>query len=1145
MSSSFMAATSGWRAERIPLSTSTVASAALRPCFHARGVAGELWKFYASRTPPSVQHSLTRSIPSFPSPVVHGESWRDGEGGIAAAPSTSGGGAVSRFALAATTATAIATATFALSVAARDARAPLGGLGAVDAPFFPDVAVMGGAGVTARALLEADWNANHAGGFEAVRVVPAPDVRAWPDGDYPLVRELVDAELGASASKVPIVDLDDDGAQARVLTEAEVNGEDTEAAADAAARSTQHLVAMLDAKSRDAPALVVADRDASISALGGAFAHAHVGRPEEFDSVVLSFLYKGPKTWDVLWCDKGAGGVAKAAAARPALTMRNERWVGDYDVFRWTGENGMRAGSGLYVVSQRFLRKLPKRLEAQRNGGFEDVASLLADACAEGGDAACFSYLERKTARTGAKMAALGAVDASRVAGRRVNISWRDTVVTTAPAKHPESRLGALMVGGERAGDAETLNTHDPEALGAAPVVSFDDVGDWDNLAKPKDLDSRALKELVSKGRDAEPKAVSEKSRKTSSKVTSDEDAVELAPKSSKSSESSSKPKAVSEKSRKTSSKVTSGEDAVELAPKSSKSSESSSKSSSSLRGSGSSSSTRASPKHAASTPPPRTTSKHSSTTSKHLSSTVSKHRSSKDASEDSTKLAEPDVDSMLDWWSDLPSATRGTGAKRTREDDDGATRARREERASSKADPSDALEEAASSFLSAANPRTPSGEKTETAPARESTSASATSIQASPVLEREGDLLPDDPETLARRREASREASEGEERDVRESVRMTDASADARAERGRWREEKPIMLHTISPEEALKYVSRVHHKEEVEAADAAAELARQEAEQKSFREAEEAKARVAAEASAADDSYLDVIEAAYDDIIGDRDAQRSWSAVGSRDAGSASSSATRGDDGDAGDYAGDSAGDSAGDYEALASHRDDDASAGVSEDDYDEDGRLISTLAELTGRLSPKPKKLSSRPPTLKKSPHSVDVHAKHARHAKHAARAAASSKRRAAARRGRSLDRSTLGRNERTVSADAESSNPVALGYSRVEARAAAKAAESRSAVPAAPAERLAGGAWRSAFTETQNQSSYASRARSVFAGSARNGDGVGSGATMGARAASLGTERRYGAMREAELAALVEAADGALDDFGPGAKPLAASA
>ena len=223
---------------------------------------------------------------------------------------------------------------------------------------------------------------------------------------------------------------------------------------------------MLDARSRDAPALVVADRDASISALGGAFAHAHVGRPEEFDSVLLSFLYKGPKTWDVLWCDKGAGGVAEGAAERPALTMRNEKWVGDYDVFRWTGENGMR-GSGLYVVSQRFLRALPKRLD--ESGDFSEVASFLAGACAEGGNAACFSYLERRTARSGAKMAALGAVDASRVASRRVNISWRDTVVTAAAAKakRPAS-LGALMVGGERAGDAETLETrHGATALGS------------------------------------------------------------------------------------------------------------------------------------------------------------------------------------------------------------------------------------------------------------------------------------------------------------------------------------------------------------------------------------------------------------------------------------------------------------------------------------------------------------------------------------------------------------------------------------------------------------------------------------------------------------------------------------------------------
>ena len=124
-------------------------SASLFFCARCCGRTSDVSLVYASRAPPSLQHPLTRSFPSFPSPAVHGKSGRDGEGGIAAAPLTSGGGTISRFALAATTATAIAAATFALSVAARDARAPLGGLGAVDASFFPDVAVVGGAGVAA------------------------------------------------------------------------------------------------------------------------------------------------------------------------------------------------------------------------------------------------------------------------------------------------------------------------------------------------------------------------------------------------------------------------------------------------------------------------------------------------------------------------------------------------------------------------------------------------------------------------------------------------------------------------------------------------------------------------------------------------------------------------------------------------------------------------------------------------------------------------------------------------------------------------------------------------------------------------------------------------------------------------------------
>ena len=70
------------------------------------------------------------------------------------------------------------------------------------------------------------------------------------------------------------------------------------------------------------------------------------------------------------------------------------------------------------------------------------------------------------------------------------------------------------------------------------------------------------------------------------------------------------------------------------------------------------------------------------------------------------------------------------------------------------------------------------------------------------------------------------------------------------------------------------------------------------------------------------------------------------------------------------------------------------------------------------------------------------------------------------------------------------------------------------------------------RDRFTETQDQVSYSSRARTVFDGSARDLDLP----NPGPGAASLGAARRVGAMGEAELAALVEAADGALDDFGP---------
>jgi hypothetical protein len=243
---------------------------------------------------------------------------------------------------------------------------------------------------------------------------------------------------------------------------------------------------------------------------------------------------------------------------------------------------------------------------------------------------------------------------------------------------------------------------------------------------------------------------------------------------------------------------------------------------------------------------------------------------------------------------------------------------------------------------------------------------------------------------------------------------------------------------------------------------------------------------------SAEDESYLDAIGDAYDDIAGERDARRSWSAVGEREEDASAEKKKRSGD--------DATYDSRRDYDEPVSRDYDDyarSEVGVPEDDYDEDQLLVSALAELTGEAKPKTSKTAeksaaatrtSRPPTLKKSPHSVDVHAKHARHAKHAARAAASPKQLASARRVAS-DRSTLGSDERSLSAETQEATP-SVSLSRAERAAAAKAAEQRSAAPAAPTERAAGGAWRSAFTETQTQVSYATRARSVFDGSSSAG-------------------------------------------------------
>ena len=159
--------------------------------------------------------------------------------------------------------------------------------------------------------------------------------------------------------------------------------------------SLAHLEAYVEARNAKSRALVVADHKSTISALGEDFQYSHMGKPEEFDSFLLSFLYKGPKDWDIMYCDKGQGGVSKANVAKPVLSFTNPKWVGPYHVYAWTGDGV--AGSGLYMVSKSFLDRLPSIL---KESPFTEANGWLGSLCTQG-KVTCFSYLQDVRAKVG------------------------------------------------------------------------------------------------------------------------------------------------------------------------------------------------------------------------------------------------------------------------------------------------------------------------------------------------------------------------------------------------------------------------------------------------------------------------------------------------------------------------------------------------------------------------------------------------------------------------------------------------------------------------------------------------------------------------------------------------------------------------
>ena len=929
--------------------------------------------------------------------------------------------------------------------------------------YFPFVAYLSAGDPDAEELFRSDWDEHHAGGRAGVRVVPRPrpGSRAF--------RDLAN-RLDSSAAK------DDE---------------------DAVAHAVQHLRAYLDARELKAQALVVADEDASISALGNGFDRAHMGRPEEFDSFLLSYLYRGPKKWDVLFCDKGLAGVDPDAAELPAVRFTNSRWVGDYDVYRWSGGRG--SGTGLHVVSGAFLRDLPATLRDRPMGA--SAGEWLAEMCANG-RLTCYSYLERVG---DARKARLGSSTS------RDYISWRDTKATSAAS------LGSIAIGG---GAGKEMRNK--EVISSDELARAMGTGGRDAVAEMGKARARATRESKSSGSESESKSESSGSKKSKEAKTAAAEKEEMTSTSRARTGASSKKKkthrgvvpvadVLGERdsdgggSEGSSSKRKTRHDDIDdhhtrkdaraadflsnLEPKTDS-------------GASSKKSTKKSSKVETETASKSSSSKSSSSKSSSSKSSSSKSSSSKSSSSKSSSSKSPeeaDVDSLLDWWSDdvagssdvrePPSTHRRRASSRrrgsrnkthkhveTRADDEDEDDEERASRSASSA--LDLALDAATDALRGArrvDSRSAPRDDARSAPrddARSSPSESRSSaprdIEPSPVLDAEDDATRE--EMAARAREVSERVARREKRDMARASHGTDSEADAQAESRVRGGAGSIVLHTISPEEALKHVSRVHHREEVEAAEAAAELEKREREESERARDADAAARGSDLMDAADDAYDDLVGAGVDEVAKDMEEELAgknedaWGAVGSE-------------------------------RKAHARAEDEDGPSRDSSARFSSSGSGSGSSSSSRSASSRSSSKVHvRRAPTLKRSPHATDVHAKHSG-------ATASETRSEPGDGGRNVVGGGGG------GGDGEEDESSRLGLRDRRAESDRRGGEPRRAQGA---ERAAGGAWRSAYTFQQSEPAYRSAKTKVFAADA--GASADSAASLGAEVVG---SRRAGLM------------------------------
>ena len=271
------------------------------------------------------------------------------------------------------------------------------------APGFPMVCQLVRPGEEAAFTeVKGNWETYHTNGGDALIPLYLPELELWPEagGFDELVQVLgSDPDLKRGRAIEYLLLLDREEAVASFGDEDSRNDETSsliknkkkqwipKAVVDGreefASTSLGHLAAWLEARQLNNKSLLISDCRTKIE--------NHMGPPADFDSFLMSFLYKGPdkNEWDVLFLDKGERGVEAGDLKTPFLTFSNEKWKEDYYVYR--NKMTCQAGDGFYLVSGVFLRRVPEML---KSNPFTAVDGWLSVLCRDG-KLKCFSHAQK------------------------------------------------------------------------------------------------------------------------------------------------------------------------------------------------------------------------------------------------------------------------------------------------------------------------------------------------------------------------------------------------------------------------------------------------------------------------------------------------------------------------------------------------------------------------------------------------------------------------------------------------------------------------------------------------------------------------------------------------------------------------------